>query len=79
MTVSGLPSTTFGFTGLSIFPLPASFALTMWAATVAAGQRHLGVLERVLLVAIAVFSPFIGLIVVLVLAPRLVERSAAPR
>lgn len=74
---------TFGLPGLTLTGLPTrflllillSFALTVWAATVAANQRRLGVLERVLLIGIAVFSPFVGSVVVLILAPRLAPQS----
>lgn len=66
----GLANMTFGVTGFVLLNL-VSFALTLWAAVVTAGQRQLGVLERVLLVAIAVFAPFVGPVVVLVVAPRL--------
>lgn len=74
---------TFGLPGLTLTGLPTrflllillSFALTVWAATVAANQRRLGVLEQVLLIGIAVFSPFVGSVVVLILAPRLAPQS----
>lgn len=56
-----------------------SFALTIGAAMVAANQRHLGVLERLLLVGIAVFAPFVGPVVVFVVSPRLTHPNGGLR
>lgn len=74
----GLPGMTFGFPGFPVLVL-LSFALTLWAATVAANQRRLGVLERLLLIGIAVFAPFVGPTVVLIVAPRLAHPGDGPR
>ena len=75
----GSPGMMFGFTGFPVLLVLLSFALTIGAATVAANQRHLGVLERVLLIGVAVFAPFVGPIVVFIVAPRLAHPDGRPR
>ena len=69
----------FGSTGFPALLILLSFALTIGAATVAANQRHLGVLERVLLIGIAVFAPFVGPIVVFIVSPQLAHPDGRPR
>ena len=75
----GSPGMMFGFTGFPVLLVLLSFALTIGAATVAANQRHLGVLERVLLIGIAVFAPFVGPIVVFIVSPQLAHPDGRPR
>ena len=75
----GSPGMMFGSTGFPALLILLSFALTIGAATVAANQRHLGVLERVLLIGIAVFAPFVGPIVVFIVSPQLAHPDGRPR
>ncbi len=75
----GLPGVTFSSTGFPVLLVLLSFALTIGAATVAANQRHLGVLERLLLIGIAVFAPFVGPVVVFIVLPQLAHPGGGPR